>query len=64
MKLVKHGKERSGPLAPVSRGQAPLWPLRRLQEDIEEPRLSSPTTGRPGAPVVDLPAQRLAERAQ
>jgi len=35
MKLVKHGKERSGPLAPVSRGQAPFWPLRRLQEDID-----------------------------
>ncbi len=36
MKLAKHGKEKSGPLAPVSRAWSPFWsPLRRLQEDID-----------------------------
>lgn len=35
MKLVKHGKEKSGPLAPVSGAGSPFWPLRRLQEDID-----------------------------
>jgi HSP20 family protein len=51
MKLVKHGKEKSGPLTPVSRGWSPLAPLRRLQQDIdrlfEEPfgELLSPTRG-------------------
>lgn len=35
MKLVKHGKETSEPLAPVSRAWTPFWPLRRLQEDID-----------------------------
>jgi HSP20 family protein len=35
MKLVKHGKEKTGPLAPMSRGMTPFGPLKRLQEDID-----------------------------
>jgi HSP20 family protein len=35
MKLVKHGKVKTGPLALVSRATSPYWPLRRLQENID-----------------------------
>jgi HSP20 family protein len=35
MKLVKRGKEKSGPPAPVSRAYAPFWPMRRLQSEID-----------------------------
>jgi HSP20 family protein len=35
MKLVKHGKVKTGTLAPVPRARSPYWPLRRLQENID-----------------------------
>jgi HSP20 family protein len=35
MKLIKHAKEKSGPSAPLARGGAPLWPIRRLQTEID-----------------------------
>jgi HSP20 family protein len=35
MKLVKHSKAKTGPLAPVSRAASPYWPLRRLQDEID-----------------------------
>jgi HSP20 family protein len=44
MKLVKHGKEKSGPLAPVSRAEPSFWPLRRLQEDIDR-LFETPSSG-------------------
>jgi HSP20 family protein len=62
MKLVKHGKEKSGPLAPVSGATLPFWPLRRLQEDIDR-LLEEPFGGRftpaqglvePWGPAVDV----------
>lgn len=36
MKLVKRGKEKSGPLVPVSRAFAPFWSMRRLQSEIDQ----------------------------
>jgi HSP20 family protein len=35
MKLAKRGKEASGPLATVSKGLPPFWPMRRLQSEID-----------------------------
>lgn len=35
MKVVKHAKEKSGMLAPCSRGLTPFWPMRRLQRQID-----------------------------
>ncbi len=38
MKLMKHAKEKSAalvPLSPVSSAWSPLWPLRRLRDDID-----------------------------
>lgn len=36
MKLAKRGKEKSGPLAPVSKEFGPFWPMRRLQSEIDQ----------------------------
>ena len=35
MKLAKHSNAKSGTLVPASRAWSPLWPLRRLREDID-----------------------------
>jgi HSP20 family protein len=35
MKLVKHEKEKAGRLAPISSRWSPMWPLSRLQSDID-----------------------------
>ncbi len=35
MKMVKHNREKSGALVPVSRDWAPFWPLKRVQENLE-----------------------------
>ena len=49
MKLIKHGKVESGPLATVSRGWSPFWPLNRMQEDFD--RLFDEPFGRWLAPT-------------
>jgi len=62
MKVVKHAKEKSGSLVPVSRTWPPFWGLKRLQSDIdhlfEEPFSNwlTPTTGffDEWGPVVDV----------
>jgi HSP20 family protein len=35
MKLLKHNREKSGTLTPVSKPWSPFWTLRHLQEDVE-----------------------------
>jgi HSP20 family protein len=35
MKLVKRQPEKARPMAPVSRAFSPLWPMRRLQSEID-----------------------------
>ncbi len=62
MKLLKRGKEKSGPLAVVSKASTPFWPMRRLQAEIdrlfEEPLGSWLTPDGPSfeewMPVVDV----------